>query len=195
MKNDQQTKKITELLDSFLNEMDGKNVCVGDIYQVLGKRTYGSFIFFIGLIALSPLGAIPGIGIICGLTAFLIAIQYFFREGGPWLPSVIIERKITTQKAEKSIKKTRPYIDWMEHYLKPRLIFFTRPPFNYLVMGVVIMMSGTMIMLTVIPWAITLPALALTLMGLAIVSGDGLIMIAGHFLSIGSLVLAFLFLW
>lgn len=195
MSSERQTKKITELIDSFLDEIDGKKVRVGEIYHVLGKRTYGSFIFFIGLLTLSPLGAIPGIGIICGLTAFLIAIQYFFKKGGPWLPSIILDREVSSQKAKKSLKKTRPYVEWMEKYLKPRMVFFTRPPFNFLVMGVVIMMSATMIVLTVIPWAITLPALALVLLGLAIISGDGIVMIAGLLLSVGSLVSAFLFIW
>jgi len=42
---------------------------VGDLLHVFGRRAYGPVLFVIGLIALSPLGAIPGASVVCATLA------------------------------------------------------------------------------------------------------------------------------
>ncbi|GAB4225455.1 MAG: exopolysaccharide biosynthesis protein [Chlamydiales bacterium] len=187
-------QKISEVIDEIRNKLQDQDqeISIKEIYHSFGRRTYGPFLFIIGLTALSPIGAIPGMGILSGTMTFLIVIQFFFLST-PWLPEKILAISFSESTVRNSLDKTSPYIKKIESYVKPRFSFLTKFPMNYFAIVMVILVSLSMILLALIPWRMTFPAMAIMLVGIAIISRDGLLLLAGYIFCLGSFLCVYYF--
>lgn len=184
-------KKLSELLEKIHKKAKKEsNISLGEIYSSFGRRAYGPFLFMVGLLILSPIGAIPGVGILAAIVSLLFSVQFFFLPT-PWMPDRILNIEIASSKIEKMQKTSRPYIEKIEKYIKPRLTVITKEPFSYLTMSVVILVSISMAPVAPIPWGITLPALALMFIGIASITHDGILMAIGYVFSAASIYLIY----
>lgn len=186
MSND--TKTISKLMDQMISELgDDDKACLGDMFDAFGNRAYGPFLFALAIVTISPISAIPGISIALGFIINLIAGQYFFGENRPWIPQTLEQKSMSAEKANDNLKKVKPYLEKIEAIIKPRLTFFTQPPFDYAVMVVVIVLGLSMFPLAAVPWGVMAPGFALLFLSLGIVAKDGLVVIFGLAISIAAI--------
>ncbi len=81
------------------------------------------------LIALSPVGAIPGLPAITSVIVVIFAVQMLLAQKHVWLPRWLKERTIDGAKLAKGLGAFRPVARFVDHLLRPRLLFLTRGPF------------------------------------------------------------------
>ena len=99
---------IVELLDEMYDEQSEKT-SLGKVVERFEDRGFGPLLLMPALIALLPTGAIPGVPTLCGLTLFFICIQVAVGRKSPWLPKVLKEKEVSSDKLESAIDKAKPY--------------------------------------------------------------------------------------
>lgn len=182
------------VLDDLDDAAEGETVSIREVVSAFEHSSSGAIIALFGMVAAMPLiGDIPGMSIMIGLIVLIILAQVLFRsERGLWLPGFIANRKVEAETVEKSIEKVRPYVRWLDKWIKPRLKFLTEGsgPRTALVIGAAIMAVALMPM-ELIPSGSTLPALAIVAFGLALIARDGAFALFGYAMIIVTLIVAY----
>ena len=179
---------VADILDSLdeLSDEDDK-VSLGQIMDAFGARTYGPMIMLPALLELTPVGAIPGVPSFLALTIMVIAAQKMIGKRHPWLPGLISNRTISSDKLSRGSGKLRPMARFMDKYFHRRLKFMTRAPFAQIAAGLVILLCLTVPFLEVLPFASSVPMLAIAGFGLAVLVRDGVAMIVALLVSVAAL--------
>ena len=180
---------ISGLLDKLVDESDNEEQSAGEIIARFEDRGFGPLLLIPSLIALLPTGAIPGVPSICGITLFLICIQVAIGRKAPWLPNKITKQEIDQKKLENAVERAKPYVKKTEKLLKPRITALSNTPGKNIVAGYCALASLCMIPLEVIPFAVALPALGLTLTAIGMTNRDGAFISLGMILQLGTLYL------
>ncbi len=182
------TESIKELFDSLFDELeDDKEASIKDVFEAFGDRAYGPFLFVLAVVTISPISAIPGISIVLGVLIMLIAGQYFFKEGAPWIPQKLKDMSMSSNDAQKKLDKVSDYLEKLDKFIMPRMKFAVNKAMRYIAMAVVVGLGLSMIPLAAVPWGVMIPGFAIFFIALAIVARDGLLMICGLVASIGAL--------
>lgn len=178
-------EKIIDLLEKLIDETRDK-ISVDDVVSSFEERGFGPLILIPALIALLPTGGIPGVPSICGVTLFLICIQIAIGRQHPWLPAVLKNRSITHDKLVKATDKSRPYLRKIERWFTPRYVQLAQSPAKNIIAFCSAVVALSMIPLEAVPFAVLLPALALCLTAIGIMNRDGIIIMAGLILQLGT---------
>lgn len=182
-------ESISGLLDKLVDEDGGEKQSAGDIIARFEDRGFGPLLLIPSLIALLPTGAIPGVPTLCGITLFLICIQVALGRSTPWLPNKITKQEIKQDKLENAVDSAKPYVKKTEKLLKPRLAVLSKTPWKNIVAGYCAMASLCMIPLEVVPFAVALPAFALTLTAIGMTNRDGVFIGLGMIIQLGTVYL------
>lgn len=164
-------------------------VSVGDVQDAIGKRSFAPFLLIGGLFTLSPVGAIPGVPTLFGLVVLLTAGQMLIGRDYFWLPKSVESRAIDDDRIRKAADKLENPARRIDRFLKPRLTILTEDVASYLVALTCVALALTMPVLEAVPFAVAVPAAAISAFALALVSKDGLLAILGYLTSLGSLYL------
>jgi hypothetical protein len=171
---------LSDVFDKLLESTSGENVSVDDLLSAFDNRSYGPLLLVPSLIALGPTGAIPGMSIVMGSVIILIAVQMLFKSSRPWLPRRIRDFEFSRQKLKNAVETARPYVDQIEKWIKPRLTELTSKPLSYVISIVSIIFALMMYPLALLPFAVALPASALTLLSIGLTLRDGYLVLAGY---------------
>ena len=170
---------IGDLLEDLLDQKDSEKISLGDIVETFENRGFGPLLVVPALVALLPTGAIPGVPTTCGIFIILISLQLLAGRSNPWLPKWLRNLSISRKKLESGIEKVRPWSDRLDHSLKPRLSFLTGETMTRVIAGLVSVLAILIAPLELVPMAAAVPALAILLFGISLVSHDGLIALLG----------------
>lgn len=190
------TDVLTDVLDDLVDASNGGEISVDDVLDAFDDRGFGVLCTVLGLIAAFPvIGAIPGVSVVVGLMVLLIAGQAIFGLQHPWVPTVLRERSIPDEKLEKGADKARPYTEWIDQYIKPRLEWLTHGALRRRLIAVAMcVMAVLMIPLALVPWGVQPPATAIVMFGIALVGRDGVFAALGYALAAIS-VFFFFYMW
>jgi hypothetical protein len=181
-----------KVVDEVFGQLDGRasdrvTVNVGDVLDAFGRRAHGPALFIIGVLVVSPLGAIPGASILFALIVILIAGQYALRDRPPWLPNWLTARRVRAETARSALQKSHPYAKKLELLLSERHVSLARSPWTWVWALVLVGLACVMFPLALIPGGVVPPGAMIALMGLAITARDGLALTVSG--SIGALVM------
>lgn len=178
---DHQDYSLAGLFDEVLANAEGEEVSFGEAVATFRQQAYGPFLLVPSVIALAPIiGAIPGISILTATLILLIAVQMLVRRSHPWLPASLRNFSLTREQLETALNTMRPYLDAMDRWTRPRLLFLSEYPFYLLIPIVCILLALLMYPLALVPWGVTLPALALTILSVGLTVRDGYVLAAGY---------------
>lgn len=152
---------------------DGR-LSVAQLMDAIGARSFGPLILVPSMIALSPVGAIPGLPAITSAIVAIFAIQMLLAHRHVWLPRWLKARTIDGAKLERGLIAFRPVARFIDRLLRPRLVFLTRGPFYYAVAAMILAVALVTPILEVIPLGGIPPNAALVAFALAIIAQDGL---------------------
>jgi hypothetical protein len=127
------------------------------------------------LIALSPVGAIPGLPAITSVIVVIFAVQMLLAQKHVWLPRWLKERTIDGAKLAKGLGAFRPVARFVDHLLRPRLLFLTRGPFYYAIGAMILLVALVTPVLKIVPLGGILPNAALVALALALIAKDGVL--------------------
>jgi len=98
----------------------------------------------------------------------------------PWLPRRLLERELPSGFITKLLRAATRVVRWLEVLLRPRWRFLHEQTLFRRVSGLLIMISGLLLMLPLpIPLSNTLPALTVVLLATGAMERDGLFFVAG----------------
>ena len=187
----EQPNNLSELLDHFVTATEGQSeVTVDDLLKSLSSRSHGPMLLFPAILAISPLGMIPGMSIVTGTLVILIGTQMIFFSSRPWIPKRLADFSFTRQKLVDGVDKSKPWVKWIEKLIHSRLEFLTKGFMVYPVAIFCVLLALSFYPLSLVPFGVFLPGFAITLFALGLTARDGLIMLVGYALTIGTAFLA-----
>lgn len=159
---------LSVVLFRLANDNSRERISVGDLLAALGDRAIGALMFFFAAPNILPVP--PGVSTLLGAPLLFLSAQLMLGMR-PWLPGVISRRSISRDDLAALVRRIVPWLAKAEKLLKPRAPVLVRPPVEYLV-GLVCLVLAAILMLP-IPLGNTLPALAISLLALGVLERDG----------------------
>jgi len=169
-------KKTSAILRDIIASCEGQGpMTVEQFLGKMGSRVHALAIFVLA-IATVVAGAIPGFSTIMALPIIFIALQMVVGRTTVWLPKNIREKTISAEQITNSLSRALPTLKWVERLLKPRLTFITSPIAQRIL---ALLIVGLALLLAMpIPGGNLLPSFTISLLGLAILERDGVLVIA-----------------
>lgn len=192
MGKDQELNNLEALLDLLGEAGEGEDrITIGTMLESAGRRSFGPLLLVLGLIALSPLSGIPGIPTTVGIMVLAIAGQLVLGRRNFWLPQWLLRRSFSKSKLEGALRFLRPVARVVDRMIRPRLRVLTQDGAIYFVSVMALMIALIMPPLEFVPFAATIAGAALTVLGLALVANDGVLIVLAVLFYAASLVLVF----
>jgi len=167
---------LGSILDRTLNALDGKERGgIEDLLDAFGSRSFGPLLVAPAVLMISPIGAIPMAPVVLNAFIILICVQYIAGMSSPWLPRQLRERSVSRETLEAAIRHARPWAGRIDRLLKPRLGFLTRPPADRALAVVATLLSGSIFLIGLVPFAAIVPSSGIALIGISVVTRDGLV--------------------
>lgn len=164
----------SEVLERVISNTKGDYISLSELKMALHERGFGilMIIFALIMIFMPPgLTAIPAIPII------FFSTQMIAGQNSPWIPKWLGAKKIKRSTLAKLIVKTSPILKKIEKLLRQRLSFAASATGEKII-GIFSLFFSISI---IIPLPLTnfLPAIAIILMSLGMMSKDGIPIIIG----------------
>ncbi len=158
-------------LDELASTHD--EVCVGDVLDDFGGRSFGPFIMIPALLEITPVGGIPGVPTALALFIALIAVQLLMGRDHVWMPQFVQHRAVGSNKLHKSIRKLRGLSEFLDRHSHGRLEGLTQGPAIKVVAVAILALCCAVPPLEFLPFASSIPMLAIAILGLALTVRDG----------------------
>ena len=172
---------------------DCDTVSVGDILDMVGRRSFGPILLVAGLITVAPLiGDIPGVPTIMAVIVFLVAVQILFQREKLWFPDSILNRSLKKDKLQNALEKMKKPAAYVDRILKPRLESITTGAMVYPAAIICLCISLAMPAMEFIPFSANFAGAALTAFGLSFIARDGLMALFGYIFT-GSIIAFIIF--
>jgi hypothetical protein len=172
-----------ESVEAVLGEIDElaaaqRKVCIGDVLDDFGERSFGVVLLVAPLIELSPVGGIWGVPTFLALVIAIAAAQLLLGKDHVWMPQLIQRRGISGKRLHRAVLKLRGVAHWLDAHSRGRLERLTRGAWPRLAGAIVIVLCCTVPPLELIPFASSAPMLAIAAFGVALTVRDGAMMLA-----------------
>ena len=176
---DHEPTSVGDVLDELDELADkGDQVCVRDVLDDFGRRSFGPFMMIPALIEISPLGGIPGVPTALALFIAVIAAQLVIGRDHIWMPEFVQRRSVESGKLHKAVEKLRGLGQWLDEHSQDRLEKLTVGIWLRFAGVVVIALCCTVPPLELLPFASTLPMLAIIMIGLGLTVRDGALLLS-----------------
>lgn len=161
----------------------------GEFWDVMEKRGFGPMLAMPSFIACTPIGAIPGVPSITGVTILLISLQILLGRRHPWLPQKVMELECEADQLRVIVEKVKPYAVRIDRFLVPRCFFMRQTVFRSLIALCCVGCGLVMIPLELIPFMGLIPAFAVFIMAIGMAADDGAVALIGVSISLFGFVL------
>lgn len=162
-------------------------VSVEDMVAVLGRRSYGPFLFVPGLIGVTPLSGIPMVPAILAIIVALFAIQIVLGRSHLWLPGILGRRSFDGARVADAMRRIEPVAGKLDRWFYGRLPALTGRHAVRVAAVICLLLSAVVPFFEMIPFAGIAPMSAIAAFGLAILVRDGALMLAAILISAGSM--------
>ena len=172
------------MVSSLEEVADQSSPTLGDIIAAIGTRSLGPMLLVPAVLALSPLGAIPGMPTLLACVILLIAGYWFLSGDSLWLPSFLRDRSISAQTLQKSIDKIKPAAEWTDKSFGNQFASLVRPATENAVAVAVGFIAVLMPPLELLPLAVAVPAGCIMLLALGLTIRNGVLLACGFALTL-----------
>lgn len=155
-----------------------QRVTAGCVADAMGTRGYGPFLLVPALLELSPLGGVPGVPMLLAGVVALFAAQMLFGRQQVWMPQWLRRRAVAGGRLSTALDRLQPVTRFLDRHCHRRLSMLTRGPFVRIAAAAVIALACLAPPLELVPFASSVPMLAIALFGLALLVRDGVLMLA-----------------
>jgi len=151
------------------------------LYEFLAAtqgRGFNLLLLLIGLPFLTPI-PLPGLSTPFGLVVLAIGARLALGQR-PWLPEKLLQMELPARFIAQVLATASRLVRWLEFLLRPRLAFLHEQWIYQRIAGILIMLSGLLLMLPLpIPLSNCFPALTVVLLAAGAMERDGLFFLAG----------------
>lgn len=170
----QGVEEVLGELDELAADLD--RVCIGDVLDDFGPRSFGVFLLIPPLIELTPIGGVPGVPSFLALIVAITAAQLLLGKDHVWLPAFIQERSVSGRRLHRALTKLRGVAHWLDRHSHGRLKALTEGAWVKVAALTILALCCLVPPLELIPFASTLGLLPAAVIGLALIARDGVLM-------------------
>lgn len=157
-------------------------VSLAALAERLGPAATGTLLLLCGLA-----GLVPGLAVVLAIPLCLLAAGLLLGRTQAWLPGPVRNRRIQGDRLAGAIDRLLPHLHRLERHIRPRLAWATGRAARRVV-GLAALVCGVLIVLPV-PFGNTAPALAVIVLAVGLLAGDGAAVFAGLGLAAAALIL------
>lgn len=181
---------LNDVLNEIEETADGQPpsqpLTLGELLNSVGRRSYGPLLLVIGLFAISPATALPGMTWATAVLTLIVAGQMALGLPRIWLPRQALGLRIGRRELREGVENSRPAARWVDHLLRRRLELLSKPPFVNLVALLCVGAALVTFPLGLIPLAPLVPGLAIVAFGLGMTARDGVWLLLGMLIAGGA---------
>jgi hypothetical protein len=170
----------------YVSTVAGEQIEFGGVVRAIGDSTPGFVLLILALPAFIPTG-LP-IAAPAGAAMMVIGALMMVGRTDITMPSWLANRSLTRAQFGYLVKFSAPVMTWLERLLTPRLAWMLKRR-QLRIVGMIVAVNGLLIFLP-IPFGNSLPALAVMVMALGMMLGDGVAILSGIFVSMIALSIA-----
>src|SRR6266511_3955318 len=175
-----ETKKrgpSSRVLQEVIRQAPAGYVTVGWLTSTLHRHSFGIIMLCLGLLATTPVGStVPG------LILAIMAVQVIVGRAEPAFPHFIMTRRLPTKQLLRLGGRAIHVLKYLEKVVHPRW------PMTFEVakhaVGVMVLLLTVVLLLTPVPLSNVAPAMVISLISLAYVEEDGLVLSVGFLAAI-----------
>jgi hypothetical protein len=181
---------LTDLLETLEKmERTKPQVSVEDVLTAAGRRSFGPMLLVAGLITLAPLiGDIPGMPTLMAAIVLLTAGQLLAGRDRFWLPQWLLRRHMARETFDSGLQRMKKPARWIDRWLRVRLPWLTGYWGSRLTALTALIIALAMPPMEFIPFSANGAGLALSLLGLGLVAGDGVVLLLGVGITVTTIV-------
>ena len=169
-----------DCLENLLKASQDHAVSFKTILEILSGRGKALLLIFLSL----PFSQIVGLAIPFGLFIAYVGFRLAF-DGGIWLPSKILHKKVPSKILTKVVKKVLHAIRKMKKFSYPRHLGMCMHPAMKISNGLMIAVVGIFIAISpIVPFSSFIAAIGILFMGIGILNDDGIFIILGYVFSL-----------
>lgn len=180
----QELQQLLDTLDGAAADRD--RVAVGDVCARLGENAFGPALLVLGLLALSPLGDIPGMPSIMSVLIVLVGGQFALGRDTFWLPERLRRRSVKSDHLRRAVRVLRPVARFAGKVVYRRLPALVTGTGARVIGAACALLALTLPPLEFVPFAATAPSSAITVLSLALVAQDGLLALLAAALTVAA---------
>jgi hypothetical protein len=167
----------SRLLQEVIRQAPAEYVTVGWLTSTLHRHSFGIIMLCLGLLATTPVGStLPG------LILAVMAVQLIAGRAEPVFPNFIMTRRLPTKQLRRLGDRAIHVLKYLEKVVHPRW------PMTFEVakraVGIMVLLLTVVLLLTPVPLSNVAPAMVISLISLAYVEEDGLLLSVGFFAAI-----------
>ncbi|MHA6318209.1 exopolysaccharide biosynthesis protein [Altererythrobacter sp. CAU 1778] len=182
---------LEDVLES-VEELGEENdeVCLGDALDTFGTRSFAPLLILLPIIEVSPIGGIPGVPTVLAVLIGLLALQMLIGREHVWLPEFVLRRGFDGDKLAKGAHKLDSMAEWIDDHLGDRLDWMVGKGGQKVAAIVILLLCLSVPPLEFLPFASSVPMLAVATIGLSLLLRDGLLMLIAMAVGGGSMIFA-----
>jgi len=191
----QPDQKLSEKFAAIARGLPDEKLPVRELLERVGQSGMLLVAVFLTLPFLVPV-SVPGISTVFGLLIILIGIG-FALDRLPWLPSLILDRKVPAGSLGKALEQGSKLVARIEKFLHPRLGFLVHGPGAGRFNGLVLAFAGVLLMAPFgfVPFSNTIPGLAILFLALGMLERDGVFVLLGYLMTVATCVYFGVLIW
>lgn len=169
-------------MGEVLGELDelaahGDSVRVADVLDDFGGRSFGPFIMIPALLEITPIGGVPGVPTALALVIALIAVQLLLGRDHVWMPQFVQQRAVGSNRLHAAVTRLRGLARFLDRHSQGRLESMAQGPAIRLVALMILALCAVVPPLEFLPFASSIPMLAIAVLGLALTVRDGALLL------------------
>ncbi|WP_029007494.1 exopolysaccharide biosynthesis protein [Azospirillum halopraeferens] len=180
-------RSLEDVLIRVRDTEAGDPVSVADIADSIGRRSFGPLLLVPGVIMLSPLSGIPTFPTLCATLVLLVAGQMLLGRQRLWLPRLVAARSVDRDRLKRAMGFLLPAARVADRLFRPRLTALVQGRTALIVPALCVLLALTVPFLEVLPFLASVIGAAVTLLALALVARDGLLVVLALLLTGGAL--------
>jgi hypothetical protein len=161
----------SRVLQELICQAPSEYVTVGWLTSSSHRRSFGTIMLCLGLLAMTPVGStVPGL-ILAGM-----AVRLIVGSAQPVFPHFITTRRVPTKQLLRLVSRAIRVLQYLEKAVHPR--WPTAFEVGKRAVGVMVLLLSIVLLLTPVPLGNIPPAIVISLISLAYVEEDGLLLSA-----------------
>jgi hypothetical protein len=165
---------VSQVLRTLAGDASREHISLDDLMQAMQERAHAALILLLALPNVVPVP--PGTSGLLGVPLMFLTLQLAMGHRA-WLPQAMVRRAMPRHSFASAVHRVTPWLERAETLLHPRLALLTGPQAARWVGGLCLLLSA--ILSLPIPLGNMLPAVAISMLALGLLEGDGLWVLCG----------------
>jgi hypothetical protein len=178
-------RNVSEIILEIARMIPVEGITLRQLLALLGEQGFLVFCIFLTIPFVLPI-QIPGSSTFLGLPIAMVALGITTNRV-PRFPQWLMERQITSTQLNPVLKHGARFFAKIEQWVCPRWFALSENTLVKRVTGLLLLLAASLLALPLfIPFSNVLPALAILLLTVGILECDGLVIVIGYVVTLGT---------